>query len=326
MPAWMFYALVTVAAVALGTGLLWMDGAPLQGPIMTINIFGTLLTTFPLVMMQNLNKTARASLQAFRPALGKLQAEYRELEDRLTTTSTREVWIAVALGALFTTLSVAGNPGGWGFAGKLSAATATYILLQGTLLDVGVIALILRLIKGIRCIALIHRKATNINLHERDSHHAFSRLTLVAAIGLLVPVYGYVIVVRSAEAGQSSPFSGADTAMVTVFVLLSAVVFIVPIYGMRRRLEDLKKQALRRCDERFQSAAKLLHARLDAGSLNDLEGLNHAMATLTLEREALHRISTWPWAADTLRRYISTVALPVFVFLLGRYIGRFLGL
>ena len=50
------------------------------------------------------------------------------------------------------------------------------------------------------------------------------------------------------------------------------------------------------------------------------------MASLALERESLHRISTWPWAADTFRGYISSIVLPLFVFLLGRYIGRFLGL
>lgn len=326
LPAWLFYALVTGATVVVGGTLLRLSGSPAKPEFAMINLLSQLLTVYPLAMMHYLKNTAGGSLQMFRPALGKLQAEYPRLEASLTRMSGRSLWVATVLGVLFTALSVAQTPDSWGLAEAGPLGAAVFGLLQGTWVDIGIMALFLFLIQQIRCIARIHREATNISLYERSSHHAFSRLTLVAAVGLLVPVYGYALLVRSTATDAPRALSEVDSLMVLVFVLLSAVVFVVPIYGMRRRLQALKKAALRKCDQRFESVVKRLHPRLDAGNLKDLAGLNHAMSSLSLEREALHRISTWPWAADTLRRYLSSVALPVFVFLLGRYIGRFFGL
>ena len=326
MPAWVFYVLVTAAAVAVALGLLRIAGVPAGSQVGSIYLLGTLLTAYPLAMMHYLRRAAAGSLEAFRPALGRLRAEYPYLQARLTTISGRALWIIVALGIVFTVLSIASNPGSWGFGEPMPLPTMAFALIQGTWVDICVMALLLFLIRQISCIARIHREATNIRLYESGSHRAFSRLTLVAAIGLLIPVYGFALVARSTGSVATNGMSQIDALMLAVFVLLSAVVFVVPLYGMRRRLEDLKKAAIRECDQRFQAAVTRVHARLDAGSLKDLEGLSHAMTSLALERESLHRISTWPWAADTLRRYFSAIALPVFIVLLGRYIARFLGI
>jgi hypothetical protein len=324
-PPWVLYSLVTAATAGIYIGLRWMDSHAAHSYFGKLELYSQFLTMYPLALMHYLNTTARGSLKAFRPALGKMQVEYRQLEVALTTMSAGSVWAAVALGLLFTALSVFQNPSGWGFSEGGIGFTA-FGLLQGAFVTAGFIALILRYIQMLRSIVRIHRSATNIDLYERGSHHAFSRLTLGAAVGLLIPVYGYAALVEPIGFDQPTGLSQVDLVLVAAMILISAAVFAVPLYDMRRRLETLKKSALQQCDRRFHSAAQRLHVRLDAGRLRDLEALNHAMATLTLEREALQRISTWPWAAETLRRYLSSIALPVFVFLLGRYIGRFFGL
>jgi hypothetical protein len=324
-PPWMFYGLVTAAAAGVYIGLRWIDGPPRHNYFSRLELYSQFVTVYPLALMHYLNATARRSLQAFRPALGKLQAQYRQLEIALTTMSAGSVWAAVVLGLVFTAVSVFQNPSGWGFSEGGMGFTA-FGLLQGAFVTAGFIALILRYIQMLRSIVRIHRSATNIDLYERGSHHAFSRLTLAAAVGVLIPVYGYATLVEPIGFDQPTGLSQVDLVLVAAMILISAAVFAVPLYDMRRRLEALKKNALQQCDHRFHSAAQRLHARLDAGRLRDLEALNHAMATLTLERDALQRISTWPWAAETLRGYLSSIALPVFVFLLGRYIGKFFGL
>ncbi len=47
------------------------------------------------------------------------------------------------------------------------------------------------------------------------------------------------------------------------------------------------------------------------------------MTSLLLERETLKKISTWPWEAETMRGFLSSVGLPILLWFITTYLGRF---
>lgn len=90
-PAWGFYLLATVIFIALGHGLHWLDGSIPSGTFDPLRFANDSLTIYALAILHLLNSTARRSLEDFRPALGKLEAQYEELRYKLTTMSPRFV-------------------------------------------------------------------------------------------------------------------------------------------------------------------------------------------------------------------------------------------
>lgn len=65
---------------------------------------------------------------------------------------------------------------------------------------------------------------------------------------------------------------------------------------------------------------------MDHDRFEGMDDLNRALASLVIEREALAKISTWPWRPETLRGLLTLVALPILLWFVTALLGRFLGL
>ena len=48
------------------------------------------------------------------------------------------------------------------------------------------------------------------------------------------------------------------------------------------------------------------------------------MAALAADRDRLRRVSTWPWSADTLRAFLTSLAIPILLWFLTSFLGRLL--
>lgn len=321
-PAWGFYLLVTVIFVSLGHGLRWLDGSIETGTFDPFRLTNDSLTIYALAILHLLNSTARLSLEEFRPALGKLEAEYEKLRYELTTLSPRFVYIATGIALPLAAMSIAGDPVGWGITEDSSLVTKIFSVLQATLEIVSFIGFLGQAFRQVRLIAYIHRSATGISLYESHSHHAFSRLTVRAAIALVFPIYFYSFIVYL-QIGGLGTMSVVDTLLVLFVILASAAVFILPLLGMRRRLLEEKTRLIVESDRRFEAAAQKLHERVDSNSLEKMDDLNKTMASLILEKDTLKKISTWPWEAETMRGFLSSVGLPILLWFITTYLSRF---
>ena len=89
---------------------------------------------------------------------------------------------------------------------------------------------------------------------------------------------------------------------------------------IRRTFTRLTAEA----DRRFEATLKRLHQRLDTDSFERMDELNKALASLVIERDTLARLSTWPWRPETLRGFLTSVALPVVVWYVTSVLGRLL--
>jgi hypothetical protein len=70
VPAWFFYLLLLAALIVAFNGLAWIDGTARLG---AFDLYRSSVPVYPvyvLALMQYLNRVARRSLAAFRPALG----------------------------------------------------------------------------------------------------------------------------------------------------------------------------------------------------------------------------------------------------------------
>lgn len=99
-PAWAFYLLMTLVVIVLSHLFRWVDGTIPMGVIEAARVAETPLLACSLALMQFLNRTARRSMEAFRPALSVGEAEVSRLEYELTTLPRSAGFIAVPIGAL----------------------------------------------------------------------------------------------------------------------------------------------------------------------------------------------------------------------------------
>jgi hypothetical protein len=65
-----------------------------------------------------------------------------------------------------------------------------------------------------------------------------------------------------------------------------------------------------------------LHAQIERGDVADADKLAMQLAGVMTERDALERVSTWPWEPATVTAFITTMVLPAIVWVLQRVLTR----
>jgi hypothetical protein len=66
--------------------------------------------------------------------------------------------------------------------------------------------------------------------------------------------------------------------------------------------------------------------RIDNRQLQDADAINHHMSSLSLERDILSKLPTWPWQPGTLNLILSAVLLPIILWIAQQFLERWTGL
>jgi hypothetical protein len=317
-PPWVAYAVLVILPVAATVILRLVDGLSIH----PLTIIYAALTFTPFAVTFAINRAARRALADFRPALGELESEYDELERRLTTTSVATGIAGAAIGIAFVTAGTLSVDGTWGVSADNSLATNVVTLATQYILNASLITLLLHQVGNLRTIVRIHRDATDIQLWDVRPHNAFARVTVLAAAAIIVP---YVTAaVLSALLSGNSENSVIAIAITVVAVAIATLLFVGPLVGMRRRLVREKERQLSETDRVFEAVAASFRTEVDAGDLSQAGTHESALAVLGAERDRLSRVSTWPWSADTLRAFVTSLAIPILLWLLTSTLGRLL--
>lgn len=325
-PAWAFYLLMTLVVIVLGHLFRWVDGTVPMGVIEPARVAEAPLFLCSLALMQFLNKTARRSMEAFRPALSVGEAEVSRLEYELTTLPRPTGFIAVPIGAVFGFASLLADPGSYGLVPDSSTLTVVFTASCYAIVSITfAVAFVIHTVRQLRLVSRIHRLAGNINLFHRIPVYAFSALTARTGIGIVLVVYYFITVFFIIPLfGASYQASLVDVSMIAILLLLAAASFVLPLNGMHRQLAKEKSRLVAEADRRFEFILNRLHQQIDTESLEDADGLNKTLASLVIERDALARISTWPWRPETLRGFLTSVGLPLLIWLATSVLGRLL--
>lgn len=323
-PPWATYLVGAVFFIAMGTVLGWLDGSQPVGSVSGFRVLNDAYVVYPIAVIHYLTVAAGRALDRFRPSLGDLEAEFDTYRYRLTTPPRSLVWVAVAVGAAYAVASYLSDPSLFGM--NASAAWYTNVWLVGstgisTVLFGVFLAVVLR---QLIIVVRIHRLATAVSLFDAESHNAFSRLTLRSSILLSLPIYLFAFV-AFASGRKWDQISIPDLASVVLMVTGGILLFFLPLLGMRRRLVEEKARLSAQVGRYLESTIQALHDDVEsgAGAGDRMDDVGKTLANLVLERDIVAKLPTWPWSTATLRGFVTSIVLPISVWVATTLLGRF---
>jgi hypothetical protein len=93
------------------------------------------------------------------------------------------------------------------------------------------------------------------------------------------------------------------------------------LWGIHDRLVAEKAMLVRDVERRTSEVAAELYERVDGRDLSAMSSINDSLSGLTLLRQRIDRLPTWPWPPQVLRGFVSALLLPIVIFVLTRVIS-----
>ena len=115
-------------------------------------------------------------------------------------------------------------------------------------------------------------------------------------------------------------------AILALQAVLAVAAFVLPLWLLNRRLVLARRRLLAEHNLRLEATLERLHRSIDEKDTDEAARLNSAVNALNIERNILTGIPTWPWRTGTLTSFLSTLGLPIFIFLLQLLIKKILGI
>jgi len=328
IPTWAFYVFAALGLSLLMHLLRWLDGSLPPGSLEVNQLTLGIYPVYFFALIHYLNSAARRALANYRPLLDLKEPDYASLEYTLTRMPRRIGLLAIAVGAFLSATSFFSSPESWGVEPTFPYLSRGLVFIGAFTVQLAATYWIFQVIRQARTIDRIHQSTKRLNIFRRDPVYAFSSLTLRSSLGLLLPVYTYLFLTYSL--GVTATPSAFNAAAMGVAVALSLAIFFVPLSRMHGRLVDAKHRHLLDADHRYSLLVDRFNRQVDKGnfdkgSFTDLDSNARVIAALAAQREAVTKISTWPWRPETLRSLLGTLALPIILYLASRLLGRVFG-
>jgi hypothetical protein len=101
--------------------------------------------------------------------------------------------------------------------------------------------------------------------------------------------------------------------------------FVVPLWGIHDRLVHEKAQLMAQAERRLGQVAAEMDRRIDAGAFATTKEITDTLAGVTLLRERVARLPTWPWPPQVLRGFLSALLAPIVVYVVARLVSAQFG-
>jgi hypothetical protein len=313
IPAWATYLLLVAALGLFLNAIDWIGGIATPGTFDPIQLAYPGLGAYMLALMHYLNREAGTRMDAFRPALEVDAREFERLRYILTSLPTLPAALVGLAGFALISVLFLTDPGG-AVSGLHPAVLVGRLAVLGFVFALGA-ALIYHTIRQLRLVSRIHALATRIDLFEPTPLYAFSNLTAQTGIGFVAIVAVSFVIEPSINV--------VGIASNSVALAIAAAAFVLPLRGMHGRIAAEKDRLHLETNRRLKATVAELHQSIDKREFSVAEGLYHTLASLQLERDALARISTWPWQTGTLRAFVSVLLVPIVIWLIIRGLERF---
>jgi hypothetical protein len=325
LPAWLFYLIVFLIALFIEHMIQWAEGSLRAGVISLALVTEAPFLIFAPAAQQYLNETARQALREFRPALQIDDTQYNTLEYELTVVPARAGFLAGLFGLALAILSLASTPAAFGLSSTTSTATSIVIILYIIIQAPFYAVLVYHTLRQLRLVASIHAMVKEIHLFRLFPVYAFSSLTARTGLAIVLLVYYTYFFFYSLNVRGSTP-GMLGTISSVILLLIAIACFVLPLIGMHGRLAQEKSRLLGESNRRLESTLVALHERVDHDEYDKVDGMQKAVAALQAEHQIIDKISTWPWRIETLRTFLSTITLPIILYLISRFLGRLVGL
>ncbi len=320
LPYWLTYLLLFFLQSLLTHAVAWIAG---WLPAFTFN---PILFVFPvwlwgpLAFITHLNRVALDALADFSPLLDLDDQRLARLKVEFTVMPARNlllsalIWSIVYLGLTLPAFEAYSAAFGFG------PALAMLVTIEGLISFATGSAIFYHSFRQLRQVNLAVKMVSQFNLFQLDPVYSFSRVTSQIGIAWIIMLSLTLLLfpIRDANLGL--------LVILALQVVLAVAAFVLPLWFVNRRLVSGKRRLLAEHNRRLESTLERLHAYLDWKQPEQAAQLNSALAGLNLERNVLMSIPTWPWRTGTLTTFLSTLGLPVFIFLLQLLLRKLLGI
>jgi hypothetical protein len=319
-PAWVPYVVAFVAVAVVTNAVAWAEGFV---PLGTLSPYLNSLAVYLVggyAAIHYLDAAAMRAWATFRPALRIADDEADRVAYALTTMPARPtlgwtilgigVAVAYAAGQYGAPLDLAGEP--IDLAGE--PLTLGVVTAFGLVSFAGFAATIYHTLHQLRLIGRLHGYIDRIDLLNTDPLHAFSGVTAMTGGILLAFVYISLL---------TDPATLTNPALVVPFLFvvpLAVACFVVPLYGVNRRIVAEKARRMTAANRRLEEALIDLDRRADSRDLTEADALNKQLSSLLAERDVIGRTPTWPWAPETVRGFATALILPIALWLIFRFL------
>jgi hypothetical protein len=312
VPAWIFHVCLGLVLIMIQVLFLWLDGGLTEADVLLpVIVFNAFLIPFGLALIRFLDDQAVAALESMRSMLELSVSEFHEFRYKLSNMPSRATLITGLTVVIFLILTerLWITPVRFAALEKLPVfAIVFHILDKSPALVLG--ALCYHTVRQLRLVNTINSNHVRISLFDLEPSQAFSKLTAFTAVGLVVGLYGWMLINPDLMADPISlGFAGALT-------VLAVVVFVWPLWGVHRLVEKEKAKALQEIDLRFEAVFSKFNQCLHSDDYSATESLNGIIAGLEVQHKKISAIPTWPWSSDTARTALTAIALPLILMIL----------
>jgi hypothetical protein len=319
-PAWLFYAGLAVALVGLETAVKFADGT-YPARFHPWHLVLALTGIYYQALIHWLDRMAARILAAFRPIMTVDDAAYTRLAYELTTLPARPTLGFTALWAAWGALQLTAVPT------TLLQALAMYTSPLAVAVELalwvfawwGGGALIYHTVHQLSLVSRILTAHVRIDLFALQPLYAFSRLTAVTALGLILVPYAWFSAVPDMLTSSTTPLA---VIMVLINAALVASTFGWPLWGVHRLLVAEKRSWQAALRARMRATILDLEQCIDSGDRAASTQFKDILDGLVAAEAALDKIPTWPWNPSTIRGLAGAVLLPLVLWLITRVLER----
>jgi hypothetical protein len=174
--------------------------------------------------------------------------------------------------------------------------------------------------RQLRLVSRVYSRVTRLDLFRLTPLYAFSGLTARTGIAWALALYLSVALFPDfLNSRLAASFFGVQ-------VILVLASFALPLLGIHFRLVQEKSRALDDLGQRVTAAIHELERRTDAVDLPTMDALNKMVTGLAAGRALLDKVPTWPWTPGTPTAVLTTLLLPVGLYLVQRILEEVIGL
>ncbi len=304
--SWIYYLITWLVLVAIEILIKWRDHAYPVGTIFPFHLVFTALGIYAVAFMHYLDTVAARAMYAYRAVFKGDEAKYNDLLYQLTHVPSWSALLASLAGIGLAIILAATSPGS---IAALKLATSPLSQAVDGMLFLfqwwawGVF--IYHTVRQLRLVSRIYMHYTHLDLFNQGPLYVFSGLAARTSFGL---VFLNIAVDATTPGSLSQPGSFGLTLFL---VILALVTFFWPLMGVHRVLQAEKVRFLGETARRFTATITKLHQRVDTDQLSGMDEINNTLSSLAQEEKKIASIPTWPWQPDQIRLLVSTILLPI---------------
>ncbi len=274
-----------------------------------------------LWLVDYLGRVAGSAFDDFRPILSATDEEAAHLRHRLTAIPARPALAILLFSAVSTPVYWVVDPEAAAVVGMAPVALVLRFVSE-TFFGGLIVVFLYQSIRQMRAVDRIHAGAGQIDLFRPAPLFAFSVLTSRTAI-----VLALVFIVSTAVAASQASGTSAELVFVgysLVGIVAAALVFVLPLLGMQRRIAAEKRRLQGEVGYRIELTMDAVHAAVDGGDLAGAGAMNGTLGVLVTERDLVDKLPTLPWRAGTLGALITAIVVPLVLSIASRLLERVL--